>query len=62
MATSVAVLAEILLRLPQKLFIFILKQFTFLGQSIQNINYLILKKTSLIVYGDSTQLQVLESV
>ena len=46
--TSVFVLAEILLRSPQKLFIFIIKKTYLLGQRIQKENDLILKKTSLV--------------
>ena len=41
---SVAVLAEILLRSPRKLFIFIIKKIYLQDQSIQKINNLIFEK------------------
>ena len=46
-SASVAVLAETSLRSPRKIFIFIIKKKYLLDQSIQKINNVILKKTSL---------------
>ena len=46
-ATSVVVSAEILLRLPRKLFSFTIKKIFLQDQSIQKINKLTLKKKSL---------------
>ena len=45
---SVAVLAEISLRSPRKLFIFIIKENIHRIKVFNKINYLILKKTSLV--------------
>ena len=51
-AVSVAVLAELSLRSPRKLFIFIIKKIYLSDQSIQKLINLILKKSPLIAVSD----------
>ena len=52
--TSVAVLAEIPLKSPRKLFIFIIKKYIYRIKVSKKTNYLILKKTSLIYTMSAT--------